>query len=668
MIVAPAQAREALVVLDEINVQASSDDQDFKNLPHSVSVITAEDIARSTASSVSDLLSREAGLSLMSFYGSDKKTSIDIRGMGDTAVSNVLILVDGVKLNEFDLSGADLTTIAISQIERVEILRGGGSVEYGDGAVGGVINIITKRGHAGQKASASIEATRGSFGLEDLRANFRGAVGPFAATVNLSQLDTDGYRKNSDLFSRNGSVELRFMPNDILDMYLRVSSHRDEHGFPGPVSLEGFATESGRRSTKSPNDRGWTDDDTYAAGINLALGGGMLKVYGSFRDRVNDWIMSPNPNLSVKEQLWTIDSQRENYKIEYSKYFELFGLKQYFAVGADHLSGDYVRYENGRHRIDQSSKKLGDVGSKAEFLILKLMVHPTVTVNGGFREERFNSEMVKQSFSEINCQWTGFPPRKVPGSCNQQWVTGSVIDNKWRNTGSELGVAWSPYKEMTLFLSHTETFRSPNIDELAEAAVDLRPQSGRTTEMGLRFSPSKRFSSAFTLFHMKNKDEIYYGPPSAGGNQQNRNYDEPTRRGGMELESKWQVLDSTSLRFNAGYVQPKFVGSGADVPHVPRKTANISVLWNPSTQFSINAALRYAGAKYDGLDLSNKAFPFPMLPSYTVVDASATYILNKVDITVGINNVFDKTYVTMGYGGYYPMPGRNGFIRVRFKF
>ena len=74
-----------------------------------------------------------------------KNSSIDIRGMGATAPNNVLVLVDGQRLNENDLTGADLSTIPMSQIERIEILRGGGAVRYGNGAVAGVVNIITKK-------------------------------------------------------------------------------------------------------------------------------------------------------------------------------------------------------------------------------------------------------------------------------------------------------------------------------------------------------------------------------------------------------------------------------------------------------------------------------------------------------------------------------------------
>jgi outer membrane cobalamin receptor len=132
------------VKLDEIIVTAPAADSTLRTVPHSVSLITAEDIEHSPATTLTELLAREANLNLQSFLGNDKRAAIDMRGMGDTSISNVLVLVDGLRLNEVDQSGADFSSIPMSSIERIEIIRGGGSDRYGDGAGGGVINNITK--------------------------------------------------------------------------------------------------------------------------------------------------------------------------------------------------------------------------------------------------------------------------------------------------------------------------------------------------------------------------------------------------------------------------------------------------------------------------------------------------------------------------------------------
>ena len=89
---------------------------------------------------------------------------MDIRGFGETGPLNTLVLVDGRRVNEIDLSGVDWTQIPLDQVERIEIVRGSGSVLYGDNAVGGVINIITKKPE--KPLSARVEGVIGSYHSE----------------------------------------------------------------------------------------------------------------------------------------------------------------------------------------------------------------------------------------------------------------------------------------------------------------------------------------------------------------------------------------------------------------------------------------------------------------------------------------------------------------------
>ncbi|MBK8019076.1 MAG: TonB-dependent receptor [Betaproteobacteria bacterium] len=121
-----ADDESPLFKMREVVVSARAADGTLRTTPHSLSIITAADIERSSAVTVAELLAREANVNLQSYSGTDKQATIDIRGMGATSTSNVLVVVDGVRLNESDLSGADLASIPLSQIERIEILRGGG--------------------------------------------------------------------------------------------------------------------------------------------------------------------------------------------------------------------------------------------------------------------------------------------------------------------------------------------------------------------------------------------------------------------------------------------------------------------------------------------------------------------------------------------------------------
>src|SRR4029077_14940662 len=111
------------------------------------SIITEEDIARSPAQNLPDILSREVGVQVQHLFSSTNgsRDTVDLRAFGAFAQSNVLILVNGRRYQDFDLQGFDFSSIPINSIERIEITRGNsGTVVYGDGAIGGVINIVTK--------------------------------------------------------------------------------------------------------------------------------------------------------------------------------------------------------------------------------------------------------------------------------------------------------------------------------------------------------------------------------------------------------------------------------------------------------------------------------------------------------------------------------------------
>lgn len=658
-----AQAKTATIELDEVIVSAPSGDGTLKTTPHSVTVITSEDIEKAGSSSVVDLLSRQANINLQSFFGSDKNATIDMRGMGDTAGSNVLIMVDGVRRNEMDLSGADLTTIPLSQIERIEIVRGGGSVLYGNGAVGGVINIITKRGKSGVQ-SLSVEATRGSYGLQDSRLNATGAAGPFIASVNASKMDTDGFRLNGGLRSDNASAEIRFLPTgklDFLDVYASIMTHYDAYGLPGPVSAQDFAgTRSQRRSTNSPNDNGTTDEKNFVYGVNLDFDSlGELKLQSSLRHRVNDYVIGYNPLLTIEDQASQIDSFSRNYRLQYDNAFNFFDVKEKLTVGMDKLDGDYTRWENGRNINGSSLRKNGNVYSTGNFSNLTIQPIANLTLTGGYRENRFNTLMTDELYGCINSPVPPFPVI----SCNYNMQNSH--GGQWRNYGAEWGITWQPSESWTIFTSSTKHFRNPNIDELALASNDLRPQKGQTVELGIRYSPNQDVLISGTLFKMKNKDEIYFDSRSGLGI--NRNYEIPTIRKGAEAEVRWKPFAPLSLQANVGYVLPRFEGTNADIPLVPRKTMSVRAEWEvlPNLMWSVTG--RYAGSSFDGNDFYNTLYP--KVAAYTLYDTALRYQFNKIEMIAGINNIFNEVYTTRAYSEtYYPMPDRNGFVRLKLKF
>jgi iron complex outermembrane receptor protein len=139
-----AQAAEPPVTVGPpVTVTATRFDDTATRYPIGVSVITAQDIERSTASTVPQLLQSLAGIRTRDLSGSPN-VQVDMRGFGIFGDQNTLVLLDGVRISEYEQVPVNWASIPLASIERIEIMRGGGAVLYGSGATGGTINIITK--------------------------------------------------------------------------------------------------------------------------------------------------------------------------------------------------------------------------------------------------------------------------------------------------------------------------------------------------------------------------------------------------------------------------------------------------------------------------------------------------------------------------------------------
>jgi iron complex outermembrane receptor protein len=140
---------------DAVVVTANRFPQSDPGIPANLTVITREEIRRTPATSLLDVLKNQAGVHITPLYGPlGLDATLDLRGFGDAATSNTLILLDGQRLNPVSSDGINWSVIPLQNVERIEIIRGSGAVLFGDRASGGVVNIITDKS-AKQRASAA---------------------------------------------------------------------------------------------------------------------------------------------------------------------------------------------------------------------------------------------------------------------------------------------------------------------------------------------------------------------------------------------------------------------------------------------------------------------------------------------------------------------------------
>jgi vitamin B12 transporter len=181
------------VTLPDVVVTATRTPQPIQRAGSAITVITAEEIERAAVSptrSVDDLFRRVPGVSLTQAGGPGQVQTVRIRG-GD--VRHTLVLIDGIRVNDPVSTGRefDFANLVLADIERIEVLRGPQSALYGSDALGGVINIITRRGRGAPRASVAIEG--GSFNTKEARGSVSGGNERVDFSVGFAGLDTDGF-------------------------------------------------------------------------------------------------------------------------------------------------------------------------------------------------------------------------------------------------------------------------------------------------------------------------------------------------------------------------------------------------------------------------------------------------------------------------------------------
>jgi len=640
----PSAWAEGRVAVEEVVVTATRYEEQIADVPANVTVISEEDIKNSTAQNVPELLKSQVGIHVSDITGNRRTFTVDLRGFGETSPSNTLVLVDGRRINQPDLSGVDWTQIPLERIARIEIIRGGrGGVLYGDNATGGVINILTK---SGGPLRAGVDLAAGSYNTFKVDSYATGELKNLSLHLSGNYATSDGYRDNSKTESRDFGLNAGYYFGDSLKMNFSSGYHKDTAGLPGALKESDFAAGASRRDSRFPDDFSEVEDYYLKIGPEIYLwSDSTLRLDASFRKREflsfssGDW-----GNFTGDSEIKTFGlSPQILLKQDFGKF------KNTLSAGLDYQASDNDILNDslffGFSSVGIFELKKDNYGY---YLHDEISISERLHLSGGYRYDKAKFKFDPSTPSSVTFSEEAYTA----------------------------GITYSFFKKSSVYLSYSKSFRYPLLDEMYSfftnsVNTDLTPQTSDNYEIGMRHHFNDRLSAGVNVFKIDTDREIFFNPDTFT----NENLDGETEREGIEFSIDSKAADWLTLQGSYTLSKAEIkagVFKGKDVPNVPEHKASVYAI--SSLGKGVTATLRgiYIGKRPFVSDFSNEVGD---QKGYFLLNAKLAYEWKSLKAFVDVNNLLNKEYSEYGVKGgfpveraFYPSPKRNIFAGLSFSF
>lgn len=606
-----------------------------ENLTTNITIFTQEDIQQASVQDLSDLLAKE-GFMIREYPNST--SSVEIRGFrtdthGNDLASHVLILINGRRAGS-----GNLAKIAMDNVERIELIRGPGSVQYGASAMGGVVNVITKQGDG--KPSFFVEGNLGSWNYKDASAGFFGQFKAFDISATLSKSSQDDYD------TADGT---RYY-NTGYDSKERVSFNA---GWTfAPDNRVGF-TYTGYEGNKigKPDYLSSNDLDDY---IDNSLKSFDLVYDGQTADGFLLWNLR---YFKGKDEYETFDPSTSSER-DYYRDTDHQGAQAQLTAKWDlaHVTAGIDWTDYAITNTYTAAGKENTYENPAAFLLAKTsLMDDKLILSAGGRYDKY----------------------EVEGDDGQ-----SKDDTNW---SSSVGAVYKFTSDLSVRANYAEAFRMPTADELFmyndygswgiwAGNPDLNPEKSKTYEIGLDYNKGS-LTSAITYFHTDFDDKIGYAYDAVTNVTSYENIKGATISG-IEATLQWDIGSLYGWSYElvpygsfTTLTEYKDEEIGENLQYTPEWTASYGIRFaNGEQGFSSRLNFSYIGEQnitdYEGTGATT-------LDSYTTADLMISKRLfsfekyGAVSLKAEITNLFNESYAAVQG---YPMPGRTFYAGLKYTF
>ncbi|MCP4042947.1 MAG: TonB-dependent receptor [Gammaproteobacteria bacterium] len=619
-------------------------EQSMVSVPASIRIITRTEIERSGARSVAGVLRGVGGVQIADLFGDGSGAHISIRGFGNRAHSNTLVLVDGRRLNNPDIAPPNILSIPIKDIERIEVVLGSAGTLYGDQAVGGMVNIITR---TAEKLEGSVEAGAGSYDLRFARSSVSDSLDN-GVTYRLSgeKRASDNYRDHNQLDHRNlfARMDFHYSSGSVFGEYRYLWQHLEA---PGALFADEVRADRRQVNINLVDDFTRERTDVERLGIRQILTDHWsLEAEATNRESNADFRLSSRFGPLAPG---TQDRHAQELTPRLIGSYMTDNGEMLFTIGHDMRHSDYeIQSPVGMQRNRQS------VDARYAQAVTPLTSRVAMTV--GLRHALVRNDII-DSFT--------FP---------------SEVDLNDSETVTELGLSFSPNSEWRLFGRRDENFRFAKVDEYTDPppGVILKTQTGVSYELGAEWQQAGH-SARMVAYRLDLDNEISPVPGvGAFGFPANTNIDS-TRRDGLILAGTLRATANLHLAADYSYVDARAHSGAIDgnrVPLVPRHSGRISVTYAPTAHWEIFAEVVATGERVFSGDFGND---YDRLAGYGVTNLKFDYHANGFQLSARVNNLFNRKYSDFGAIGfnpatfaneesYFPSPKRNFWLTAGYRF
>lgn len=583
-------------------VSATRVDMQDQDAPYASEVHTREDIERSGVSSLYEYLAQQTSLQVTPSYGNRYTPQISMRGYGNAnGHQNVVISVDGRRLNNIDMAPQLIGSISLADVERIEITKGSGSVLYGDGATAGTIQIYTKA-----RDGASLDAYAGNYGA-------RGAVASagivrdrfdLSATLDHSRFggfsdkDPSGHRDQSEAntwrFAAGGK------PVDALRLDFEAGASRIDTRYPSSLSLTQFQTDPGMNKGRNYT-RQKLDTDHWSLGADYALN--------------PEWRLSAQHHDEDKMSKYPVSGWTSDYRYLSDE------IALQFSRGGLALNAGVHRFDGERSQSDSVTTK-----ENLGWYVQGQYALDALTLSGGVRRER-----VEYAYKPD---------------------AGKSLDADDSLTSWEVGANYRIDPALSVFATYSDAFLTPDIDRFFSTDWDtyevifngfIEPAQARTVTVGLNHL-TDRNRLKLSVFHARLENEIYLEPIS----YMNTNIDK-SHKYGVEVQDSLQITPNVTGLVNYAWtraiIDREADGGGAydgkELPGVSRHSlvAGFNVRVTDRGNLNLSHTWRSKAWAADDFDNNNAQ----KQRAYQSTDVAYRHrVTEDAEFYAAVSNLFDR--------------------------